>query len=333
MFCRLNRIQNTRFATVVLFLSLILVFVFRGSKIYLIRGNYDVRVVDSVVKTECVRDCISGYNLRCPPVSQNIEIFRMEPKLKVLIGETAKMRQESFKKVYLRYEWYNRGDTISAKHRYVQGSGAGSTVDWAVEAMAVLHLLISDLKRHLGKSRLTLLDVPCGDMLWMSRFLQSRTDIDYTGVDIVPKLIAYHKRMYPRWKFMHQDIVETPLNKSYDIVFSRMMLQHLKSIDVLKVLQHFQNSGSKYLLTTTFPGVPINGDLRLVQRGRFRQLNLELPPVSLSPPICMTRDGDTERGKLHYLGLWKFPLWKYKKCSKRRHRKHQLTQIDFFACG
>ena len=60
--------------------------------------------------------------------------------------------------------------------------------------MLALHSVINALKRRLGVTRVSLLDVPCGDMHWMKRFLVSRDDVEYTGLDIVPDLIAAHKR-------------------------------------------------------------------------------------------------------------------------------------------
>jgi len=64
--------------------------------------------------------------------------------------------------------------------------GEGSTEYFAVEAMAGLHSIITALKAKLGLDRIRLLDIPCGDMVWMSRFLDARDDINYTGIDIVP---------------------------------------------------------------------------------------------------------------------------------------------------
>ena len=60
-------------------------------------------------------------------------------------------------------------------------AGMGATVQWTQELAGTLHVLINALKRELGVARVRLLDVPCGDMAWMSRFLRTRDDIDYTG--------------------------------------------------------------------------------------------------------------------------------------------------------
>ena len=55
---------------------------------------------------------------------------------------------------------------------------------------------------------------------------------------------------------MH-DIVSEPLPESYDLVISRHTTIHLKNGDVKKAVKNFINSGSKYLLTTTYPNITV----------------------------------------------------------------------------
>lgn len=185
--------------------------------------------------------------------------------------------------------------------------------------MAGLHTIISDIKQKFGLSRVRLLDIPCGDMAWMSRFLTTRDDIDYTGYDIVPELIARHREHFRnrRWKFYQRDIVEDAINDTFDLIFSRMMLQHLLNEDVLKILKRFSESGSRFLLTTTFPRTARNVELEPNSRGRYRFLNLGIPPISLAPPACIFRDGEEgpSDGDIHFLALWKLPLSRVRGCS------------------
>ena len=58
-----------------------------------------------------------------------------------------------------------------------------------------------------------MLDVPCGDMNWMKRFLSARNDIDYTGIDIVPDIIEKHKKEFKGtpYKFINANIVKVGL--------------------------------------------------------------------------------------------------------------------------
>lgn len=187
--------------------------------------------------------------------------------------------------------------------------------------MAGLHSIISEIKDMHGLTRVRLLDIPCGDMVWMSRFLTTRDDIIYTGIDIVPDIISHHRNKYAeqKWTFELHDIVATPLNDSFDLILCRMMLQHLFTKDVATVLRRFSDSRSRYLLTTTHHGRRSNAEL--AKERRFRQLNMELPPLSLIPPLCTFRDGDPEdeNGKTHSLALWSLPLKQVKQCRKKFH--------------
>jgi hypothetical protein len=188
--------------------------------------------------------------------------------------------------------------------------------------MAGLHTVINELKHYLGVPRVRLLDVPCGDMAWMSRFLATRDDVDYTGYDIVPDLIKHHQQTFSKrpWKFFHRDLVavdSTSLDQ-FDLIFSRMMLQHLKHADVFKALTKISGEAGgstrrRFLFTTTFSSRPANKEVDVNHVWRFRRLNLEIPPVSLGPPLCLQYDGSPRND--HYLGLWPLPLRQLTDCA------------------
>lgn len=174
--------------------------------------------------------------------------------------------------------------------------------------MAVLHTMVDKLKQGLNKPKIKILDMPCGDLQWMTYFLNTRSDIDYTGMDIVPELIEKHKRMYAdksNIHFEHFDIVKSKLDHSYDFIICRMMLQHLLNADVLKALSHFSSSNSVYIGATTFPEVEKNEEL-IPLGGRLRFLNLEKAPVNLSPPICTFPEPLFPN---HHFAIWKLPLF------------------------
>ena len=94
----------------------------------------------------------------------------------------------------------------------------------------------------------------------MKNYLQQRHDIDYTGMDIVPSLIANHSQAYTQkhsWKFKQHDIAKDPLDEKYDLIFSRQMTQHLGTEDTMRVLDHFSD-GASYLLISNYPKVKSN---------------------------------------------------------------------------
>jgi hypothetical protein len=105
------------------------------------------------------------------------------------------------------------------------------------------------------------------------------------------------------------DVVKA-IPSTVDMIFCRDLLVHLSLDDGLKVIENFKNSGSKYLLTTTFTDRISNiYDIRIEPGSVFwRPLNLEKPPFSFGVPIEMINEGCTE-GDGHYrdksLGLWR----------------------------
>ena len=89
----------------------------------------------------------------------------------------------------------------------------------------------------------------------MPSFLTSRSDVQYTGYDIVEANINNHRQKFrdTDWKFEVHDIVTDPIKISYDLIISRHTTMHLTLSDVMKVIRNFVDSSSKFLLTTSFP--------------------------------------------------------------------------------
>ena len=94
-------------------------------------------------------------------------------------------------------------------------SGPGSLIVNTVETTGILHTVINYLKTLLNKEKIKMLDIPCGDMTWMSRFLASRDDVIYTGMDIVPALIEKHKQTFKNTphNFINANIVKVSLQQ------------------------------------------------------------------------------------------------------------------------
>ena len=219
--------------------------------------------------------------------------------------------------------------------------GSGSTLDYAQEMTAALHVVIGQLKRYLGVERVRLLDVPCGDLQWMSRFLLSRSDVDYTGVDIVADVISRHRATFrdrPTWKFVNVDVVSQPISVAdYDLIMTRMMMQHLAHGDVIRILHHFSNISNprrpvKFLLATTFSNTEVNAQLPINSSGRFELFNLEISPFRLQPPLCLFRDGPPS--SVHFMGLWRLPLRVIAEssCSKPVAVSTPLSKSPMYSC-
>jgi hypothetical protein len=166
-------------------------------------------------------------------------------------------------------------------------SGLGSQDD----ATHHLRRELPGLLRTLGAS--SLLDAPCGDGAWIAN---ANLDGDYTGVDIVPELIAELKKNARNdgegRSYVCGDITRDPLPRA-DAILCRDCLVHLSYSNIEAALANFSRSGATWLITTTFPDLEANADC---EDGDWRALNFALAPFNWGPPAHVLLEGCTEGG-------------------------------------
>jgi SAM-dependent methyltransferase len=138
----------------------------------------------------------------------------------------------------------------------------------------------------------SILDIPCGDWNWMK-------DVDlcgasYIGADIVEPLIGLNKANYTNIDFRVLDLINDTLPK-VDLIFVRDCLGHLSNDNVSLALRNCQESGSKYLLATSFTKWDMNPD---VEDGGWKCINLMIPPFQLNPIYLINED--CQEGYPHY---------------------------------
>jgi SAM-dependent methyltransferase len=179
--------------------------------------------------------------------------------------------EKIFTRIYSRNRWQ------SAESR----SGPGSTAVRTKRLRSQLNKLLRELKVR------TLLDVPCGDFNWMR--LADLRAIQYTGADIVPELVRKNILRYgsPGRRFIRADITRSPLPKS-DLVLCRDGLIHLSFADIERALQTIRESGSTYLLLTSFTDCSRNTD---IATGDFRPLNFCHAPFNFPAALRTLADG------------------------------------------
>jgi SAM-dependent methyltransferase len=175
-------------------------------------------------------------------------------------------------------------------------SGSGSDSDQTAEVKLILTQVLKDFDVT------TLLDIPCGDLYWMKDI--EMANISYCGADIVKELIEYNiavNRKINR-RFLHADINTSQL-PNVDLIFCRDCLVHFSNKDIETARENIKRSGSKYLLTTTFPA-HINSN---IVTGNWRPVNLQAKPFSFPPPVKVFNEKCTEdiRYKDKSLALWR----------------------------
>ena len=165
-------------------------------------------------------------------------------------------------------------------------SGGGSTVAATVWIRKGLEKVFKRYSIH------SMLDIPCGDYNWMR--LVKKDGIRYIGADIVSDLVAANNQKYATASIQFQvlDLTSDPLPK-VDLIFCKDCLQHLSYENVHRAIDNIKLSGSRWLLTTSYPFTWRNWD---IFDGDYRPLNLRLKPFSFPRPVLSIREHSTEVG-------------------------------------
>lgn len=175
-------------------------------------------------------------------------------------------------------------------------SGPGSTL----AATAAIRDQLRALFRELGIR--SLVDAPCGDGLWI-RTITDDLDL-YLGFDVVEDLIARNNADgFPLNHFFKAADITRDILPKADAILCRDCLVHLPFEYGMAAVELFRKSGSTYLIATTFPD---EQNIEVAEIGKFRPLNLTLPPFNLPPPLRLLRERPGQSGKLSdkSLGVW-----------------------------
>lgn len=199
--------------------------------------------------------------------------------------------RDTFTRIYETNSWKDKQSV----------SGQGS--NW--EQTQAVRMILPQLWKELGIK--SMLDIPCGDMFWMSELLTDES-FYYIGADIVWKLIDQNiNRDYPT-NNIHFEVLDATRDRlpGVDMILCRDMLGHLTNRNVRLALTNFRASGSTYLLATTFPGRNPNADIDT--DGLWRPIDLESLRYGLGPASSIINENCTEADNAFMdksLGLWK----------------------------
>lgn len=186
-----------------------------------------------------------------------------------------KNEQNTFEKIYNENYW---GSSESR-------SGGGSSVESTQNVAA-------SLPKIWGKYNIkSFLDVPCGDYNWMKNV--DKKNIKYIGGDIVPKMIEVNNKKFKdaNVSFEVIDITSNKIPK-VDMIFCKDCLQHLSDENVEKALKNFKESGSTYLLVTSYPLTLENWN---ISNGGYRPLNLLKAPFNFPISSCLEKISEVKK--------------------------------------
>ena len=200
----------------------------------------------------------------------------------------ARLRRDAFTRILREKRWGN--DHIS---------GGGSSIAYTEVTRQILLKVVVELRVA------SLLDVACGDFVWMPLVLQQLPEgFEYVGSDIVSELIAQHCQRHAQYEFRVIDFVNGELPRC-DLILCRDALQHLPVDDIQQALRNFSRSGANYLLATTHLRRYGWRNARDKRAGQCLDRNLLLEPFNLADPLAIFSEQDPGH---KFLGLWKLPL-------------------------
>jgi len=201
-----------------------------------------------------------------------------------------KDRKQSFTDVYANCSWGTENL-----------SGPGSSLQATTMTREIILKVIKEYDIT------TIVDVACGDFIWMPLVLdQLEGSVKYTGCDIVESLVIEHKEKFPQYNFQNVDFVADEIPEG-DLIICRDVLQHLPVKDIIRALKNFSESGAKYLLASThIRRFGIRNRINISRPGRCKDRNLIESPFNLPSPIVIYSEQYEEYDK--FLGLWKLPF-------------------------
>lgn len=195
-----------------------------------------------------------------------------------------------FDRIYARNVWNGR----------VSLSGPGSDPNATKMLAGVLSALASELEIE------SFVNAGCGDDLWTPALP------GYVGIDGVGLAIARARRRHPERTYLVGDIRESVPRGN--LVLLRDVVQHLPLEDGVRILSRIRESGSSWLLASTYSGPSprhpgrVNAD---VAPGDYYCPDLTAPPFDLPEPERVYPDGfdydDPTRiaDPSKWLGLWR----------------------------
>ena len=183
-----------------------------------------------------------------------------------------KIRKNAFRHIYLSNHWQNYFKLDLQKSR----SGPGSNLNYTSDMSRELEKFFAE------KNIKTILDIGCGDFIWMNLLLNKYYNYDkYLGLDIVDELIKNNNLKYSNDKisFKTFDLVKDQIPKGFDIILIRDVFIHLKNEQIVNFLNLLKNLDVKFFGVTSTPSLKKNNELKAV--GRYRDINIEIEPFNL----------------------------------------------------
>ena len=191
-------------------------------------------------------------------------------------------RKIIFNLIFRSYHWrdYNK------KNINESDSGLGSDLN-------ITKQLINDLNFFLKHNKIvSILDVACGDFIWMNKVISNNKHLNYLGLEIVDSIVKKNNKIFSNQnvKFICSDVINEDLPQNYDFILVRDFLIHIKNIDIINLVEKIKKSNCKYFAVNNFPNIKSNEEIK--GYGHHRYVNIEIPPFNLTNVYKVIDDHD-----------------------------------------
>ena len=191
-------------------------------------------------------------------------------------------RKIIFNLIFRSYHWrdYNK------KNINESDSGLGSDLN-------ITKQLINDLNFFLKHNKIvSILDVACGDFIWMNKVISNNKHLNYLGLEIVDSIVKKNNKIFSNQnvKFICSDVINEDLPQNYDFILVRDFLIHIKNIDIINLVEKIKKSNCKYFAVNNFPNIKSNEEIK--GYGHHRYVNIEIPPFNLTNVYKVINDHD-----------------------------------------
>ena len=202
-----------------------------------------------------------------------------------------KLNKKVFTAIYKSNHWA-QSDNLSGEIVSVSGPGSNLNKEGFLNLKNNFDKIINEFEIK------SILDMPCGDFLWMNEFFKKNKNINYLGIDIVDELIEENIKKYEndRIKFKSFDIVNFKTKQNIDLVFMRDFFIHINNSDIKQILINLKEMNIKYFAFENY-NILKNKD---VTTGKHRKVNLKIHPFNLDEPIHSFQDYEVDKSIYFY---------------------------------
>ena len=196
------------------------------------------------------------------------------------------IRKIVFTSIFKSRHWVQKS-SLAENNISVSGHGSNINTD---QSKNLIKCLLNFFDKYQIKS---VLDMPCGDFLWMNEIMKKNNVLKYLGIDIVDEIIKNNTKLYEneKIKFKTFDIINFKTVENFDLVLMRDFFIHNRNSDIKQILINLKHMNIKYFAFENY-NILKNTD---VTTGKHRKINLKLQPFNLGEPIYYFKDYEVDK--------------------------------------